>query len=385
MRSSIAMGTCWIIVLCQQSMGEPTRRAVSPWHARSDELPALAHEVEATLEIGCREIVTFEPVIARIRLTNNDQRPLTLRVREDGGPYLVASLVARGDEGFFRHHQWLRTSGPSSREITLAPGESTAGEFLILFGGPLTGFPFAEAGRYSVKFACQPDRHSAPVYSQDVEITVTPDDRGNAGFLRDLSELSYVHSGWDRESIVRGNGEDYIIGIRLLRRIIRQQTPQLIDPEGDVYNRKQTKLVASLTEMLERFPNTSYAGYLARFLGLVHVETFEHEISHRGAGSWGETKASPDHEEVTELCQAEYEKALRYLTIASQADLWPRTTAAFNLARLHGLAEEWAKVSAVCDKLRTHYAEQNGAALADKLEREVRKYREKLARRKEAE
>ena len=47
------------------------------------------------------------------------------------------------------------------------------------------------------------------------------------------------------------------------------------------------------------------------------------------------------------------------------------------------MAEEWAKVSAVCDKLRTDYAEQDGAALADKLEREMRKYREKIARRKE--
>jgi len=157
-----------------------------------------------------------------------------------------------------------------------------------------------------------------------------------------------------------------------------------IFPQLDPADRKEAELVDSLTELLNQHPNSSYSGYIARFLGLVHVKTFEHEISLRGAGSWGETKTSPEHEAITQLCQSEYEKALRYLTLASQSHLWPRTTAPLQLARLYGMAEEWDKANDVCDSLRTKYADQKGAILADKIQNEMSKYREKIARRNQS-
>lgn len=356
----------------------------SPWRSSTDLLAPFPQTIELALVVEPDEIDTYEPVIARITLTNRDNEPLKLKVRQDGAPRSVASLVARADGPFERHHQWLRTSGPSSQEISLAPGESTTGEILILFGGPPTGFPFSEPGHYWVKFACQPDRHFAPVYSNAVRVSVTRDDCGNAPLLDELSEIMYSRYGWDRESVIRGNGEDYIPGIEILKRVIKVRQPHLVDPERNPGQEKEAEFVELMTDLLDRHPDSSYSGYIARFLGLVHIKTFEHEISHRGTGYWGETKASPDHKEVTQVCESEYEKALRYMTIASQTDLWPRTTAALHLARLYGMAEEWDKVRAVCDKLRTDYAEQNGAALADKLQSEMRKYREKIARRKKA-
>lgn len=238
-----------------------------------------SHNVELDLSLHREAVVALEPVIVRITLTNRDEEPLTLEVREDGMPHAVASLVSRGGDSFFRHNQRLSRSGPGARQIILRPGESTSGTFLVLMGGPPTGLPFAEQGRYRIKVEWQPDPAATPSYSNVVELTVLPDDRGNTAFLEELSEITYTFYGYDKESVIRSNGEDYIIGIRLLKKIIRQQKPHLVDPKRSPADQKEARLVEELGELLDRYPNSCYFGYIARFLGLVHLKTLEHDLS----------------------------------------------------------------------------------------------------------
>jgi len=337
--------------------------------------------IDLSLTVSQDTIIAFAPVIARISLTNRSDLPFALDVRKDGAPYALMFLSAQDGEDTFRHDQWICRSGPEKRKVVLAPGESTLGDVLIFFGPP-TGFSFGDPGVYSVQVAFQPGQNQPSVYTNEVVLNVVENDLENRVFIEELTELAYQYFGYDREIFRRNNGERILAGYRLMQEILKVQGPHLVDPERNPKDVKEAELVDALSRLLAHYPNSSYSGYIARYLGLVHTKTFEHEISHRGAGSWGETKASPNHKEVTQLCQSEYEKALRYLTVASQTDLWPRTTASFHLARLHGMAEEWDEFSAVCNKLRKDHAESNGVQHADELERQMTKYKAKLARRK---
>lgn len=384
MKSVIPLIMVLAVVPAQMIMGQAEPRPANPWLSAADRLPPFLHKLDVELIIDGNKIETYEPVIARITLTNRDDKPLGLRVRQDGAPLSMASLVSRGDDEFERHDQWLRRSGPVSREINLAPGESTTGKVLVLFGGPPTGFPFAEAGPYMVKFACQPDGYFAPVYTNEVRIIVSHDDRGNAAFLDDLSGISYTFFGWDPESVVRNNGEDYIIGIRLLQRIINQRVPHRVDLDQNRPDRKEAELVESLTNLLGRHPNSSYSGYIARYLGLLHI----HAIADKFSLGRHEVRENAEHSSLWDgtACRAHpsYKKALQYLTTADKSDLWPRATAIENLAALHTVAQEWDQANACLMKLRTKYAEGNGVQRADELEGQMAKYKAKLERRKAA-
>ena len=346
-------------------------------------LPSFPHAVELDIAVESDQLEAYDPLIARVTLINRGTKPLALKVHEDGAPASLVSMVARRDEEFFQHDQWLTRSGPTVQPVSLAPDESTAGELLILFGGPPTGCAFSEPGQYYVKFAWQPNEHFAPVYSNVISVVVSPETRGNRGLLDDLSAVFCAHSGWSQESIARSKQEGVFVGIRLLQRVIAQEKPHLVDPDRNPSDRKESELVESLTRLLDRYPNSSYSGYIARFLGLVHVKKFEHDLSRSGAGSWKSLKGAPAYKDIASACEIEYRKALDYLTIASTADLLPRTTAEANLARLHGLAEEWDDASAVCEKLRADYVGEAGAAIADTIESEMRQYRAKLTAEKQ--
>lgn len=380
MKPIIRMIVAFILAFGCVAGAQSKQLAADPWLSAADRLPSLAHHIEVELVIDATRIETYAPVIGRISIANRDNKPLTLTVRKDGAPYRLASLVARGDESFFRHHQWLRTSGPSSREITLAPGESTTGEILILFGGPPTGAPFAEPGEYRVKFGCQPDQHFAPVYTNVVELTVLTDDRGNAVFLDELSELVYSHYGWDRESVVRNNSEDYIPGMEILRKIIKVQKPHRVKPD----NEKELRLIESLTDLLDRHPNSSYSGYIARYLGLLHIHAVMDEFS-LGRHEVRENAEDPSLWDGT-ACRADpsYKKSLQYLTDADKSSVWPRATAIGNLAVLHMVAQEWDKANACLTTLRTKYAQSDGIQRANELERQMARYKSRLARREAA-
>lgn len=351
------------------------------------EKPAARRTVpdNVALEVSL-ERTTFEvrePVIAHVTLTNIGDKPFRLYICDSGAPLHVAFQVARLNASFDNHSLWLERSGPGATQVELGPGESTSGDILVLLDYG-KGYVFASPGSYTVR--C---RVFGKIHSDELAVTAISSSRVNEDLLSSLEALAVrYHGGVVPDALTLSSPEAEKgmdrEGSLLLGQIIRQNSPHLVDPEHNPADKREAELVEALTGLLDRHPNSSYSGYIARFLGLVHIKTFEHEISHRGAESWGETKASPDHKEVTRLCQSEYNKALRYLTVASQADLWPRTTAAFHLVRLHGMAEEWDKANACLVKLRTKYAESDGVERADELERQMANYKAKLERRKAA-
>jgi len=375
------------LLLCGTAFAQADRRTVDPWLEESDQLPAPEHRMEliASLEQH-HQINRFDPLIVRLAFTNQDSNPLTVETRRDGAPYILASLVARGDGPFERHDQWLMRNSPEYRDkdlrITLQKGESTSGEFLILFGGPPTGLPFADAGRYRVRIACQPDRHFAPTYSNELIVTVVPGTGANDAFLRDLDALTFEYHGYDREAMLRNVGRGYHVGVDLLRHIIRQDRPHFVAPDENPQDRKEAELVTSLAELLERHPNSAYSGYIARFLGLVYVKTFEHELSVAEAKAWRETGNHPVRTTESMIVQPAYQNALRYLSMAQQADLWPRTTAALHLGRLYLMSEQWEKADAIASELRAKYVRSNGAAAGEELVRDLTAYRADLAEKR---
>lgn len=379
----LTIGTA--LFLCGAAFAQADRPAANPWLEESDRLPPLAHNVVLTISLNKPQIGRFDPLIVRVTLSNRDAKPLTIETRKDGAPYNLASMVARGDGAFERCDQWLMRNSPEYRDrdlrATLQTGESTEGEFLILFGGPPTGLPFAEPGRYAVRVACQPDAQFAPIYSNEVLVIVSPNDGGNAAFLRDLDELSYAYHGYDREAMRRNVGAEYHVGIDLLKRIIGENRPHLIAPDENPQDRKEAELVDSLAALLERHRNSAYSGYIARFLGLVYVKTFEHEVSLAEGRVWKETGKAPQTTREELVSHPAYEKALRYLTMAEEAELWPPTTATLHVGRLHVMAQEWEKAEAAIGRLRAQPVGSKSPDLISKLETELTGYKKKLEER----
>jgi hypothetical protein len=159
----------------------------------------------------------------------------------------------------------------------------------------------------------------------------------------------------------------------VLKRAIKRTKPLLLNPERNPADKKEVELLESLAALLERHPDSAYSGYIARYLGLVHLATFEHEGSVIGHETWdtARCRAHPD-----------YPKALQYLTVAKDADLWARTTALENLAFLHTCAQEWDKVTECLTALRTEYADVGGTGIADRLDEQMTRFRAKLEARR---
>jgi hypothetical protein len=319
-------------------------------------------------------IRAFEPLIVGVTLTNRDSTPLQLHVRDDGLPDRLASVVTHPDGAIFRHHQWVtpQETAPGSHEELLAPGDSTTGEVVILFGGPPTGVAFPVPGTYTVQCACQPDGRFAPVMSNEVRVTVEKITNEETSFFSELRALSLSYYGLNEDYMVEREGEyvrEYEFGLKLVRRLLRHTKPILIDPERNSRDKKAAELVKSLEAMLERHPDSAYSGYIARYVGLVYLKTLEHEGSLEG---WGER----DPQRVR--AHPAYAKALRYLTMAKDANVWPRTAALENLVMLHGLAQEWGKAKAYIATLREQCAGIGGGPIADQLEAQMKEFRAKM-------
>ncbi len=369
---ALTIHTILAIAVSPMALGGPEKRLSLP-----------PRHIDLSLTISQDVIPVFAPVIARIKLTNKGDPPLSLDVREDGAPYAIIFITTHNGGKDFRHDQWLRRSGPTKHNIVLAAGESTEGDVLIFFGPP-TGFAFGESGEYSIQIAYQPDRQHAPVSSKKVILNVVEDGRENRAFVEELTELAYEFFGYDREMFRHNNGEQILAGYKLMHEILKVQRPHLVDPDGDEYNRKQASLVESLTKLLIRHPNSSYSGYIARYLGLQHIHAVMDEFS-LGRHEVRENAEQPSLWDGT-ACRADpsYEKSLQYLTKADESNLWPRTTAIVNLALLHMVAQEWDKANGCFTELRTKYAESDGVRCADELQRQMAEYKAKLQHHKAA-
>jgi hypothetical protein len=278
---------------------------------------------------------------------------------------------------YTQHALWLERKGPQPREIDLPPGESTGGEILVLldFGKE---YVFSDAREYHIRWRWSPGRGFAEVYTDDLRVAVVPSSRVNEDFLDRLELIAlryYVGDDADTLDLSAPEAEEALDreGVLLLSKIISQQKPHRVDPKRNPADTKEWELVESLTDLLDRYPDSAYSGYIARFLGLVNLETLEREASWEGWGEGdpGRVRAHPA-----------YMKALRYLTMAKDANVWPRTTALENLVWLHGLAQEWGKTAEHLVVLREGCADIGGVAIAEKLQGQIQRFRKKVEARK---
>lgn len=85
-----------------------------------------------------------------------------------------------------------------------------------------------------------------------------------------------------------------------------------------------------------------------------------------------ETDVTALAEGIRELLSLrDYKDAEKYLLLATEWDLWPRTTAAYSLGRLQCSVREWDKAQSVIDMLQDRYSVHGGTELANRLTREI--------------
>lgn len=358
--------------------------ASAPAKEPSDGTP-FPHPVALEVTLSRSRFEVREPVSARVTLTNLGGEPFRLSVRDDGAPYGVGLHVFRADSSYTKHGLWLKRNGPEPREFELGGGESTGGDILVLldFG---KDYVFSDPGQYHIRWRWSPGVGFAKVYTDELRVTVVRSSQVNKDFLDQLELVAFRYHGGEAADTLdlstpeakKGLDRE---GLLLLGQIIRQNKPHLVDPERSPADKREAKLVEALTDLLDHQPDSSYSGYVARFLGLVHINTFEHVFSHGRLESWNRKNLSDEMQAVRNRASVARERALKYLTMASQHDLWPQTTSLYELGRLHVLSEEWDKVRQCADTLRESCGATNGAEIADELERKAARYRWKLERR----
>ncbi len=343
-----------------------------------------AAPVELLAEFRAQSVEVRAPLIAKIGLKNMGSEPLRLKVRPDGAPLQVGFeiLEARGD--FVEYPLSLWRAGPGGKEIELGPGQTTSGEILVLLDYD-RGYVFGSTGLYSVRWYWYPGEQFSRAFSGIAQIRVKAQSEPNKRALSDLQQLALTHYGGDQLPSGGLDSRDMSEalegwGVKLLAKVIAQDRPLLIAPDQNPQDHKQAELVGSLEELLERHPNSSYSPYIARFLGLVHVKTFEQEISLAEGRSWNEAGKAPEWTTEKLVSEPAHAKALRYLTIAEEADLWPRTTATLHLGRLHVMAQEWEKATATIESVRAQPVTNSGE-LALELEKAMMAYKSKVEER----
>ncbi len=314
-----------------------------------------------------------EPIIAHVRVRNLRDEPLTLLVRPGGAPVRMALETSCDNGPYSEHSLSLERSGPQRTEKKLGPRKTTTGDVLVLldFGND---YVFPNPGEYHLRWNFYSGLGKALVYSNETRVTVLPMSRVNEECLAQLELIALrYHIGDDADHLdlnapeaEKGLDQE---GILLLAQITSETKPYLIDPD----DKREMELVDSLAKTLERYPDSVYSGYIARYLGLVYVKTLEHEASLAG---WLER--DPERARA----HPAYVKALHYLTMAKDANVWPRTAALENLVWLHGLAQEWEKTSEYLGALRQQCPDIGGPGIADKLEGQMQRFREKIEARK---
>lgn len=338
--------------------------ALGAEHSDSDR---IGQSVQLEFALERESFEAREPVIARVTLTNHGTEPLELRVRSDGAPYAISVMSRIADEPFIANSLWLRRVGPKFHGITLSSGETTTGEVLVLMGHE-AGFVFPKPGVYQVKCRWSPENGYPRIETDVVTVSVSRSSPINVSFLRRLDAFASEFFGRVRPTAALLDDADYKMesAILLLSRVISQTRPRWIEPE----NGRQTALIKELRTLLREHGDSYYAGYIARYLGLVHVKSFEHDLSVAGEPS---LTHPPDH--------PHYLAALEYLTFAESRPLWPRAAATYDRCILHVMGQEWSAVEDCIEKLRSEFAHNNGPLRAQELASQYERFKKKLARR----
>lgn len=338
----------------------------------ADEAPV---DVDIVVAVDSVQVVDHSPIIAHVTLTNIGETPIAVNVCKDGLPYALAVMIAPGGEPFVRHDQWLTRPGPEFAELMLEPLEQTTGDLLIW----TTGILFSNIGDdYRLKVVWSSNEGRSRFESNMIDVSVVGKSEKNEQLLQGLDVVACRYYGYDPTAVMRLPADAHIAQQDILKRLFNQQAPHLVDPARRPEDKKKAKMIEELHDLLEQYPDSSYSAYIARYLGLVHLKTLEHEYSLAEGKAWRDTGRAPEWDSSNFRKDPEYQKALHYLTVADNADIWPRTCALRNLGWLHGLARDWDKVQACCNKLRMEYADVNGAELANQLEKTMNRFKKKL-------
>ncbi len=370
------MGTCLLRILVFAGVTGGLKMA----HAQApDTVRHVSPEIVLASPSIPQMVEAYAPLIVPVSIANHGQSPLRLKARPDGAPLQVAFEVSAGIDEFVSYSLWLRRVSPEAKEITLQAGQTTNGDIFVLLDYD-KGYVFANPGLYNVRWRFYPGKDTSVVYSDTSTVRVIAQSAGNKAALSDLQRLALSHYGGDElpaggvttpemKAALDGWGS------KLLGKIVAQDTPHLVAPEENPQDRKEAELVQSLEALLQRHPDSAYSGYVARFLGLVYLKTFEHEVSHSGGEGW-DTERLREH--------PAHAKASAYLADAEKRDLWPRPVALASLTTLHVMAKEWEQADSCLNKLKTDYQAVGGAQVATHLEQEMNKFKAKLERVKAA-
>jgi len=341
-------------------------------------------DLQLRVEFSETDVEAFAPILAKVELSNTGSRPRTVAVRGDGCPYGLSFVTVDHDGNEAEHSLWLTRNGPQHNDIVLKPGDATTGEVLVLltYGDDMV---FTSPGRYATRWSWRSPECSM-VWSANADVNVVRPSAASAALLGAIERAALDHFVEEPEPTIDWDDPQLRRAIRqqatpLLGRIILDRIPQSDLAVSGELNVRDKSLVESLASAVKAHPEAALAPYVARFLGRLQCKTFERVVSRSGIEHWDAREVPNELDPAYVQARKAREQALHYLTLASQHDLWPRTAALYQLGRLHVMSEEWDEVEACTAKLRA-MGTGNANKVADRVEGEAARYRQKLVQRK---
>jgi len=337
--------------------------------AQSQQVAPIPHRIDLVISPDAATIPRLAPAILKVTVVNRGQSTIEVNVCDDGAPAELRSMVGSAGGDLDARAEHMLRFDRNRHKISLEPGSAVSGEVLIVFGPP-GGFAFESSGTYRVRLAHQPDPRLKSVESNDVLIEVKDLGLDNRAFLEELTDISVEYFGYDMGARSEEKLRPLLSAAQLLRKILSSHWPDRVKEDASTYEKRRAELKASLSELIERYPDESYTPYIAQYLGLIELDTFEYLGSVGNFDERGVTLAERiEHEN--------YKGALRYLTIASDSNCWPRILGPSALARLFTLAHQWEESKDMAHRLRSEFGDIGGSRAADRASAMTDRYRAK--------
>lgn len=344
---------------------------------------ALAAELDVGIQIsvGSRTVPAGAPARVQVSFSNVGTSPLELLVDEGGAPMRAHPAIAYEHGDFEAEDQgWIRFSGKGQR-VRLDPGGSASGETLVFVSRHPPGLAFQRPGRYRLKLKYVDPQYGLAVESNVVELEARGHGDDVTQSLRTLRDAAHAYYDISREVADTRPADEPGREVDLLAEIL--MCKGVGNPPDDASDRqRRDALLSELRVFVDRFPESPYAGYAARYLGMVYLKEFEHNVSLSEAKSRQETGLRPTRDPEALRSLSEYRLAVQYLEKASDKELWPRDAATYHLGLAFVMAEQWDDVTRVKSRLRQLGEGSGGPLAADRLEDQEQDYRERLERRR---
>ncbi len=327
------------------------------------QLDGSAQFGEAQLSVrfttAASKVAALSPLAVTLQVANVGAVPLTIPVAKDGAPTgWIAHLVGPGSEqmecsplqvGVQRH----------AREMVLEPGQETNGSGLLLSAGQPGGYVFPQEGRYTLRVTYTGSSGSVSL-AGELQIDVTEGAADTRALVSLLGPIGIDLFGLDRIRAERDPDFRVLGSVKLLMHVIACESGEIFDPQTERGSRYH-RVHAQLDDLLVRYPETEYSGFLARYLGLHAMKAYERKHS---------TSTPLAHE------TASSDGALAHLELAANRATWPLHASLAALGDLHVLRRDWESVARTSGRLRAIGA-PGGTEGATRLDTRASKYRAK--------